>query len=331
MNKRATMTMLGRLCGMPVLLVLLALLGMPGRAHAATTCTMSGATLAFGSVNPAAGSALTASGTGTFTCSNSGTTSVTVYACLSIGTGTGGLTATNRTLLGGGSGATHIPITITNPGIDNNNVGNGTSYPMAGPISFTVASKASGGGNIPLSAIIAATTTNYEQGSYTSTFSGTDAEMIFTTTAKPTTCASLVSGTTTAATMTFTVTATIPTTCSVTAGNLAFGSASFINSALAANAAVTVSCNTSNAVVVSLDNGSTGTGPTTRLLTSGSNTVTYGIYQDSAGTKPWGSTSGTNTQSVAGSGTLTAYGVVPVQAAPVPGSYADVVNVTVTY
>ncbi len=312
------------------LLLCLGMLGWSHDARAAVTCTLSGPTIAFGSINPTM-SAQTASGTGTFTCSNSGTASVTIYACLSLGTGSGGISASDRTLLGGESGSAHIPITISNPGIDNNNVGDGTVNAMAGPINFTVASKSAGGGNIPLSVQIAATGTIPQEGDYSSTLSGTSAEMIYTTSAKPTSCPSLVSGTNSTASMTLAITASIPTTCSVTAGNLVFGSAGVLATAVSTSASVGVTCNTSNSVIVSIDNGSTGTSPTSRLMTSGSNSITYGIYQDSGHTKPWGSTSGTNTESLGGSGTLTAYGLVPAQASPVPGNYADVVNVAVAY
>jgi spore coat protein U-like protein len=44
--------------------------------------------------------------------------------------------------------------------------------------------------------------------------------------------------------------------------------------------------------------------------------------------------SGTNTEAGTGTGTtqtITVYGQVPAQTSPAPGSYADVVNVTVTF
>jgi len=88
----------------------------------------------------------------------------------------------------------------------------------------------------------------------------------------------------------------------------------------------------STPVTVALDNGATGTGPTARQMKSGTKAITYGIYRDAAATLPWGNTSGTNTASLSsGTGTLTAYGRVPAQVSPAPGSYADVVNVIITY
>jgi spore coat protein U-like protein len=112
-----------------------------------------------------------------------------------------------------------------------------------------------------------------------------------------------------------------------------FGSASFLTSALSATAQVSVSCNAALPVTVALDNGATGTSPINRLMKSGGNSIQYGIYKDSAHSQPRGSTVGPNTASGTGpAATLTAYGQVPAQApAPTPGSYADVVGVTVTY
>lgn len=113
---------------------------------------------------------------------------------------------------------------------------------------------------------------------------------------------------------------------------MAFPIASVLTNAVTATATVAVTCNASTPVTLALDNGATGSGPTAQLMKSGANAITYGIYRDAAFTLPWGSTSGTNTASLSsGTGTLTAYGQVPVQSSPPPGSYIDVVNVTITY
>jgi spore coat protein U-like protein len=147
------------------------------------------------------------------------------------------------------------------------------------------------------------------------------------------TCPALVSGAgNTPVTGTLSVSATVVSQCSVTAGNLNFGIASVLTAPLSATAAISVNCNGAIPVTIALDNGATGTGPTTRLMTAGPKTVQYGIYKDSAHAQPWGAVVGSNTGSVNGpSGSLTAYGSVPAQTSPAPGSYADVVNVTATY
>ena len=69
-------------------------------------------------------------------------------------------------------------------------------------------------------------------------------------------------------------------------------------------------------------------------MTQASEQITYGLYQDSGRTQPWGDSVGTNTAAGTGSGltqTFTVYGRVPAQNTPSPGTYADTVVVTVSY
>src|ERR1700730_18324365 len=69
-----------------------------GTANAGVSCSFTGATLTFGTINIFANS--TTSGNATLTCNTVGQP-LTFYACLSIGTGTGGTTASNPTLAAG--------------------------------------------------------------------------------------------------------------------------------------------------------------------------------------------------------------------------------------
>jgi len=98
---------------------------------------------------------------------------------------------------------------------------------------------------------------------------------------------------------------------------------------------VTVQCTNSTAYSVALSGGNSGaTDPTQRKMSKASETITYGLYQNSARTQPWGSTSGVNTIGGTGSGSnqaLTVYGRVTAQTTPSPGAYTDSVVVTVTY
>jgi spore coat protein U-like protein len=69
-------------------------------------------------------------------------------------------------------------------------------------------------------------------------------------------------------------------------------------------------------------------------MTNGAATINYSLYQDSGRATLWGNTVGTNTVAGTGNGaaqTLTVYGRVPVQAAPAVGTYADTVQLVVTY
>ncbi|TMJ61230.1 MAG: spore coat U domain-containing protein [Alphaproteobacteria bacterium] len=312
--------------GAVALLLLLACPLLRGSAEAAITCTLTGPTLTFGTINIFASS--TTSGNATLTCTTTGQAQ-TFYACLSIGTGTGGTTASNRTLA---FGANTIPIQITGGASWPSQIGNGTSYPMEGVVSFSVPRQSSGSYTFPIVVTIPAPSPLPTPGTYASTFTGTDFQAYWDTTSHAT-CAALVSaGTTTIATGTFSASAIVVNQCGVSATNMNFGSASLLTAALSATAQVSVSCNATLPVTIALDNGATGTGPTNRLMKAGGNSIQYGIYKDSAHSQPWGSTLGTNTATSTGpSATLTAYGQVPIQAAPTPGSYADVVGVTVTY
>jgi spore coat protein U-like protein len=314
--------------GAAPLLLLVACPLFQGRVAAGpASCTLIGPTMTFGTINIFSSS--TTSGNATLTCTNHGVAR-TIYACLSIGTGSGGTTPSNRTLA---SGSNAIPIQITGGASWPPQIGNGTSYPMEGVVSFGVPQNGSGSYTFPLVVTIPSPSSLPSPGTYSSTFSGTDFQVYWDAASQPTCAALAAAGGTTTATGTVSASATVANQCGVSATNMNFGTASLLSAALSATAQVSVSCNAGLPVTVALDNGATGTGPTTRLMTAGTHTIQYGIYKDSAHSQPWGNMVGIDTASGAGpSATLTAYGQVPAQSpAPTPGSYADVVGVTVTY
>lgn len=308
-----------------VLVLVLALL-VP-RTATAQTCTLAAPTLTFGTLNPYSAAVTTTSGSGNISCNNPTAASVAIYICLSLGTGSGGTAPTNRTLA---SGADKIPITLKTGGSPGQ-VGNGTSYPMAGPITVTVAARATVNTAFSLISTVPPPSSAPPPGSYTSTFADADTQLIYAVRTSTTTCPALNSGARQTAQGNFTISATVPTQCSVTATSMAFPISSVLTQPKNATATVSVTCNAVVPVTVGLDNGATGTGPTTRLMKSGTNAITYGIYRDVAASLPWGNTVGTNTAVRDGTGTLIAYGLVPAQTSPPPGSYADVVNVVITY
>ena len=137
------------------------------------------------------------------------------------------------------------------------------------------------------------------------------------------------------ATTTLGVSLTITAGCAVTANPVAFATSSLLTTALSASGSVVPNCTNTTPYTVSLDAG-TGTGATVaaRKMTGPSSaTVTYSLYQDAGFGTVWGNTAG-STVGGTGSGSpqsITVYGKVPVQAAPAPGAYADVVGVTVAY
>lgn len=130
-------------------------------------------------------------------------------------------------------------------------------------------------------------------------------------------------------------TATILANCLVSATNVDFGATGVIVNQIDGQGAITARCTNTTPYAIALSNGAGGgTGPTARKMAKGGETVTYGLYQDSARTLPFGSTTGVDTYSATGTGlaqTINVYGRVPVQATPSAGAYADTITVTLTY
>ncbi|MDP3138736.1 MAG: spore coat U domain-containing protein [Burkholderiaceae bacterium] len=135
------------------------------------------------------------------------------------------------------------------------------------------------------------------------------------------------------------VTATVTASCLVGASSLAFPSAT--SAAIAAGNVdavgnVVVNCTTGSAYTVTLDAG-TGTGATlpSRKMTSGALLLSYTVYTTAARTTVWGDGTGsTTTVSGTGSGadqSISAYGRIFAGQVVAAASYADTVNVTVSY
>ena len=130
-------------------------------------------------------------------------------------------------------------------------------------------------------------------------------------------------------------TATVPANCLVSTTGVNFGASGAITGNVDATGTATVQCTNTTPYAAALNGGNSGaTDPTKRKMAKGSETITYGLYRDSARALPWGSTSGTNTVSGTGSGSnqaLTVYGRVAAQTTPSPGVYSDSVILTLTY
>jgi spore coat protein U-like protein len=143
-----------------------------------------------------------------------------------------------------------------------------------------------------------------------------------------------VVGQTSTATGTIAVSATVLSFCSITTQPLAFGNYSSV--ALGATTTISVSCTNTSPYNVGLDPGQgSGATVTVRKMTyNTSNTLNYGLYQDSGHATVWGNTIGTNTVTGTGNGaaqTLTVYGLIPASQLVVPGAYTDTVTATITY
>lgn len=135
------------------------------------------------------------------------------------------------------------------------------------------------------------------------------------------------------ATDTLDVSLTVTAECTLTANALDFGSASLITANLDATSTLDIQCSAGTAYTLTMDAGAgTGATTTTRVLTSGSNTATYGIYKDAGRSNVFGSTGGEELTGTAtgAAQSISIYGRVPPQTVAV-GSYTDSVTVTITY
>jgi spore coat protein U-like protein len=131
---------------------------------------------------------------------------------------------------------------------------------------------------------------------------------------------------------TFTVTATVAPTCIISTTILDFGTVLNLSSAVNVQPqSIKPTCTSGTTYTIGLNAG-TGTGATlaVRKMTFGANTINYSIYTNAGHTTVWGagtvSSTGTGNQQL-----FQAFGQVPAQALPNPGTYTDTIIATVTY
>jgi spore coat protein U-like protein len=145
------------------------------------------------------------------------------------------------------------------------------------------------------------------------------------------------------ATSNLSVTATVPVSCTISADPIAFGNYDPIGSnatdPLTAAGSVTTTCTTGTSATITLGQGinanagSTDAVPMRRLKDTGSNYLSYGLYQDSGLGTVWGNTAGTGV-SDPGDGTArvtNVYGSISGAQNVPAGSYSDTVVATVTF
>jgi len=298
----------------------------------AQSCNFTISNLNFGSIDLTANSTFTS--TATYSASCTGTANTTVRTCPNIDTGSGGSTSGNpRFLL---NGATQLNFNLYQDNAytsvwGSNLWGFAGSYPSP-TIDVPLNSGGTGSASQTIYGQVWAGQQALPAGTYSSTFSGTQASVAYAYSTIGT-CATIGSSHATSAS--FSVSATDVTTCAVNASTLNFGAAGVLRSALDATSSVTVTCTNSAPYTLALDGGlSAATNPALRKMTQGAQTITYGLYQDAGRSQPWGDSTGTNTVAGTGSGlsqSFTVYGRVPAQATPGPGTYTDTVVVTLSY
>lgn len=143
-------------------------------------------------------------------------------------------------------------------------------------------------------------------------------------------------------TTTFQVTASVANNCFIdSASTLAFGAYDpSLATALDGASNIVVRCTNKTPYTLSLNAGSTAGGTfTTRLMTTGTDTLQYNLYTTTGRTTVWGDGSAsTGTIGKTGAGlsvgnaqTTQVFGRIPVQPDAAAGSYADTVTVTIIY
>ncbi|MCC4597733.1 spore coat U domain-containing protein [Xanthomonas campestris pv. phormiicola] len=331
-------------CG--ALLALAAALA-PLRADATTTCTAVATALDFGNVSTSA--ATDSSAQITVTC-QTGALSIlgTIYVrmCLNIGEGAqgGGLGIAPRRMLNPLSDS--LGFQLYRDSARSLIWGSALNASTPLQVDLTYSSLLTGGsgsasytvyGRVPLQSGIAT-------GLYQNSFSGVytnlqyryDEPLIGTPAILPTSCTTGGKGGGTAVQFPFVSSANAAPLCTIASiADLDFGShAGLVDTALNYTTALSMNCVRRTAWQVSLDNGQNASGNIRRMRNAAGQYLRYELYRDAARSQRWGSTLNSDTQTGTGTGStqsLTLYGQVPAAQTPTPGSYSDVVKVTVTY
>ncbi len=140
----------------------------------------------------------------------------------------------------------------------------------------------------------------------------------------------------------FTVTASVANNCTISTTALAFGAYDPVvanaSTALDNTGSVTITCTKGVATTIGLNTGSNGANATgtTRAMKSGSDYLSYEIYQNSGRTTLWGNSGGDAFTPANAPDrnprTFTSYGRVPAgQDVPAGTSYTDTVTATVNF
>lgn len=127
-----------------------------------------------------------------------------------------------------------------------------------------------------------------------------------------------------------TATAYTPTSCSIVANDVLFPVYDYTIKSEAATATALVTCTNGRGYTMYPDNGGQFSGGSRRMVNSG-NYLSYGLYQDSGYSQPFGianqiSGTGNGTQQ-----TISFYGYLPVGQAVPDGPYSDTVTMVVDY
>jgi len=132
----------------------------------------------------------------------------------------------------------------------------------------------------------------------------------------------------------FSASARVDPNCVVSASDLNFGVLTDFSRPVDAQTSISVSCSAGLSYTIALDGGrSQASDPTQRKMTSGVASIRYALHRDAARGLPWGASSANAHASVGSGGaqTIPVYGRIAAGQSPSPGSYSDVIVITVAY
>jgi spore coat protein U-like protein len=311
-------------------MMLLAMLGpslllAAASARAAALCDVSPdpISLDLGDVDTLSGHAETISSEIHVSCTGVSDGIGTVTICGFLGAGTGGATGGTRMLLGT-DGTLQYGLYADDDG--SQPWGDGTALGEPQRLALPVSGNAAAG-DIAIYGLASGPASTLP-GHYVSTLGSSDA--IFYYSEGDTLQCTAPDGPSASATLA--IDADVEPNCLVTAGTLDFGVAGVIDHPIEAQSDIAVTCTPGTRFQIALDGGtSNAESPEERLMHSGNNSLTYGLYSDMDRNQPWGE----DVQAAPGEGlgeakAYTVYGRVPSQPAPV-GNYTDTVVVTISY
>ncbi|MGH8131217.1 MAG: Csu type fimbrial protein [Steroidobacteraceae bacterium] len=302
----------------------------------ALTCTISASDVAFGSIDPLAGTEVDVSANIQIDCSDTVFALVdpTVGVCIYLDAGDGGSDGTVYRHMRQGSEI--LPYNLYKDAARTNIWGSETAFPASGAqrviVTLTGLLPSTGSLTVPVYGRVPAAVSDRPVGAYLSTFAG-GARARYSVT--DTIACNGVAGT--QASDTFTVTGSIAETCTVEADDLAFGTQTQLDVDVDSSSQIRTSCSSGLAYSVALGTGGGGAFAARRMAHQSfpAEIVGYQLYTDALRTQIWGDGSGgTVTAGDTGIGSpqaSTVHGRVPTQATPRPGDYDDTVIVTVSY
>ena len=299
---------------------------------AAQTCNFTNTGLNFGTVDLTGGAQVRMNGSFISNCT--GIPKRKVRICVNFNAGSGGIDPSGHPRYMS-SGVNKLDYNIYKNGRYSTIWGSRVwAYPpTSATINVTIGASGTGSKTKPVRGQIDAGQPGTPSGLYTSNFSG--AQTLISYAYKNFGNCNVIIASGTSLQVPFLVQANVQGACTLTTTDMNFGTTGTIVSNLDATNSISVTCTNGTPYTISLDGGLSGaTDPESRKMANGTNNVNYGIYQNSARTTAWGDTIGTNTISSVGNGTaqnFIAYGRVPAQSTPPPGTYLDTIVTTITY